>query len=118
MYGVPADLPLQRFIGQECTLIGIGRFEIRFLFASCGDIHVNSRWEICDDRGRIIDRMVEHAERTSYCIHKIIDIPVNRFEIDPPRSFTLHFENGWSLTIFDDSDQYESFSIHPDRIYV
>ena len=32
--------------------------------------------------------------------------------VDPPRSSTLQFGNDLSLTVFDDSEQYESFSIH------
>lgn len=41
-------------------------------------------------------------------------MPVVRFSIDPPRSFTLFFDNGLALTIFDDSEQYESFSVTVD----
>jgi hypothetical protein len=36
-------------------------------------------------------------------------------EIDPPRSFTLILESGHRLTVFDDTPQYESFSIVIDR---
>ena len=118
MYGVPPDLPLDRFLGRECTLIGIGRFEIRFMFPSTGDICVYGRWEVCDGSGRVIDRAQEHAERACYFVHRVIDSPVHRYAIDPPASFTLHFENGHSLTVFDDSEQHESFSIQPDGIYV
>jgi hypothetical protein len=120
MYGVPPDLPLDRFLGQNCTLIAIGSVEIRFMFPSSGDIcvYIHGRWEVCDDCGRMIDRTREHAERTCYFVHKILESPVHRYAIDAPVSFTLYFENGYSLTIFDDSEQYESFSIQPDGIYV
>ena len=118
MYGVPADLPLDRFLGRECTLIGIGRFEIRFIFPSTGDICVYGKWEICDGSGRVIDRAQEHTERACYFVHRVIDSPVQRYGIDAPTSFTLYFENGYSLTVFDDSEQYESFSLQPDGIYV
>lgn len=118
MYGVPPDLPLDRFLGRDCTLIGIGRCEIRFMFPSTGDICVYSRWEVCDDSGRMIDRAREHAERSCYFVHKVIDSPVHRYVINAPKSFTLFFENGYSLTVFDDSEHYESFSIQPDGIYI
>jgi hypothetical protein len=118
MYGVPPDLPLDRFLGQECSLIAIGRFEIRFMFPGTGDICVFSKWEVCDGSGRVIDREQEHAERACYFVHRVIDSPVHRYVIDAPTSFTLYFENGYSLTIVDDSEQYESFSIQPDGIYV
>jgi hypothetical protein len=118
MYGVPPDLPLDRFLGQECTLIGIGRFEISFKFPSTGDICVYGKWEVCDGSGKVIDRAQEHAERTCYFVHRVIGSRVHRYAIDAPTSFTLYFENGYRLTVFDDSEQYESFSIQPDGINI
>jgi hypothetical protein len=118
MYGVPADLPLHRFLGQECNQIGIARFQLQFHFSTAGSIYTESRWEVCDSTGWVVDRAQDHAERHGYCVHKIIDSPVSRFVIDAPRSFTLFFENGYSLTVFDDSERFESFSIQPDGIYV
>ncbi len=41
-------------------------------------------------------------------------LPIVGAEIDPPRSFTLAFQNGQRLTVFDDSPQFESFSVHID----
>ena len=38
-------------------------------------------------------------------------LPVIRGVIDPPRSFTLFFDSGHALTVFDGSDQYESVLI-------
>ncbi len=73
---------------------------------------------VCDASGNMVDRAQDHAERHGYYVHKIIDSPVRRYVINAPGSFTLDFENGYSLTVFDDSEQYESFSIQPDGIYV
>jgi hypothetical protein len=39
-------------------------------------------------------------------------------QIDPPRSFSLRFGNGLVLRVFDNSPQYESFSIQPGDIHV
>jgi hypothetical protein len=61
-----------------------------------------------------VDRAEEHETRESYRIHRLIDAAVARFSIDAPRSFTLFFDNGLALTVFDDSEQYESFSINVD----
>ncbi|WP_435018134.1 hypothetical protein TA3x_000079 [Tundrisphaera sp. TA3] len=118
MHGVPPDLPLDRFLGEACTLIEIGRFEIVFVFPDAGTIRVHRGWELCDGSDRMIDRMQEHDERDGYRVHRLIGLPVRRYDIDPPASFTLHFEGGFSLTIFDDDDCYESFSIEPDGIYI
>lgn len=61
--------------------------------------------------GDIVDGAEKPETRACYRIHRLIDVPVIRFSIDPPRSFTLYFTSGLSLTVFDDSEQYESFSI-------
>jgi hypothetical protein len=56
-----------------------------------------------------------------YRLHTIIDVPIVGYELDPPRSFTILFESGHRLTVFDHTPQYEAFSIQIDgqpSIYV
>jgi hypothetical protein len=114
MYGVPSDLDLERFIGQQVNFIGLGRFQIQFHISSVGAIHVEGRWELRDPSGAVLDFEQEHANRTVYRVHEILDVPIVRFSIDAPRSFMICFESGHTLTIYDDSDRYESFSLHLD----
>ena len=118
MYGVPSHLPLDRFVGKDCTMIGIGQFQLDFTFQEAGIISVFGRWELRDHTSRIIDQEHEPNDRDCYRVHQIFGSQVIRYEIDAPTSFTLYFENGYVLTIFDDSEQYESFSIQPDGIYI
>jgi hypothetical protein len=118
MYGVPEDLPLKRFIGVELNQIALGQFQIQFHFAGVGSISVESKWELRDQEGKLIDQEIDHASRECYCIHRIIDQEVVSYDINPPSSFTLHFKNGFSLIVYDDSEQYESVSIRPDGIYI
>jgi hypothetical protein len=117
MHGVPSDLPLQSFVGSECSFIGLGQWQIQFHFigthgTDTGSISVEGNWEFRDASGDIIDRCQEPAEREAYRVHKIIGIPVTHFVIDAPKSFAIYFECGLSLTVYDDSEQYESFSVH------
>lgn len=76
--------------------------------------------ELRDPSGAVVDSEQEPSERDVYRIHRILDLSVVAFAIDAPRSFTLVFEPAFRLTVFDDSEQYESFSIHVDGrdIYV
>ena len=112
MYGVPENLKLERLVGQEFNFIGLGRFQIQFHISSVVAIHVEGRWELRDASGALVDFEQEHAHRDAYRVHQIIDIPITRFTLNAPHSFTLFFESGHSLTIFDESEQYESFSLH------
>jgi hypothetical protein len=113
MYGVPTDLPLQTFVGDECCQIAVGRFQLQFRFSAAGSISVEGKWALRDSAGVIIDESQEPAIRESYRIHKIIDIPVSHYTINAPMSFTLYFAGGYSLTIYDDPSQpYESFEVN------
>lgn len=112
MYGVPDNLLLERLIGREFNFIGLGSFQVQFHVSSLVAIHVEGRWELRDHSGSLVDFAQEPAERDSYRLHRIIDVRITRFALDAPRSFTLYFESGHSLAIYDDSEQYESFSVH------
>jgi hypothetical protein len=114
MHGVSSDLPLDRFVGRHLNQIALGQFQLQFHFAGAGSIHAESRWELRSPSGDIVDAACDHSQRECYRIHQVVDMAVLRFSIEPPTSFTLFFESGHALTIFDDSDQYESFSMHLD----
>lgn len=121
MYGVPADLPIDRFVGQQLNQIALGRFQTQLHFSGVGSIFVEGRWELRDPKGALVDAWQEHAGRECYRLHRVLDLPVARFDIDAPRSFTLLFDPAYRLTVFDDTEQYESFSVHIDgmpSIYV
>ncbi len=121
MYGVPNDLPLQRFVGDSICQIAIGLHSIYFHFNMAGSINVDGgRWQILDATGAIVDESIEGppSSRQQYRVHVIFDSEVTKFDIDAPHSVTLSFANGHRLTIYDDSEQYESFSIQPEGIIV
>ena len=112
MHGVSTDLPLERFVGHEFNFVGLGRFQLQFHISEVGALHVEGRWELRDASGTLVDSDQEHAERDAYRMHRVIDTPITRFSLDAPRSFSLFFESGHSLTVYDASEQYESFAIH------
>jgi hypothetical protein len=120
MYGVPKDLPLQRFVGDSINQIRLGLHGVQFHFNSAGSISVDGgKWQLRDASGAIVDESIDDPfTRQQYRVHVIFHSEVTKFDIDAPRSFSLTFANGHKLTIFDDSKQYESFSIQPDGIYV
>lgn len=112
MYGVPADLPLDRFVGRDLEQVALGVFQVQLHFDGMQTISIEGAWELRDPCGAIVDQDQEHAERDCYRIHRVVGLPVVGFEIDPPKSFTLIFEPAYRLTVYDDMPQYEAFSIH------
>ena len=118
MYGVPVDLDLSLFKGAVLTQLCVGEFQVQFRFHPIGTISVEGRWELRDTLGSLIDQMKRNAERDSFYLHVLLGKSVDGFSLDAPRSFSLCFETGHVLTIFDDTRQYESFSIQPGDIYI
>ena len=115
MYGVSEGLPFASFVGETCNMIGLGQFQLQFHFSDGRkSIMVEAKWELRDVTGEIIDRAMPHNERAVYRLHPVIEQRVRGFTINAPLSFTLQFENGHALTIYDDEERYECFSIHTD----
>ena len=118
MHGVPKDLDLSIFRGKTLTLVGIGEHAVYFHFHPEGLLSVEGTWEVLSSEGTVIDQSMEHADRSEYRVHRLLSHDVVGSELDPPSSFSLRFSNGYVLRVFDDSEQYESFSIQPGDIYV
>jgi hypothetical protein len=122
MYGVPANLPLAMFDGATLVQICLGETQLQLQFHNVErrtgpSINVEGDWELRDESGETVDHG-RSTEREAYRVHVLLGRQVVETEIDPPRSFTLKFEGGLVLRIFDDSEEYESFSIQPGDIFV
>ena len=123
MYGVPADLDLTGFHGTTLILIGVAEQTLHFTFqpetpSPLYEVVVEGGWDLRDAAGDIIDRKQDHATRDVYRVHRVLGRTVVSSAVDGPKSFTLQFDSGHKLTVYDDSDRYESFSIQPGDVYV
>ncbi len=118
MHGVPRDLDVRRFQGDSLIQIALGEWQIQFLFQSGTNISVDGHWELKNSSGVLMDKAMENVERENYKIHYLLGRTVVETMLAAPTSFTLVFDNGMSVTVFDDSDQFESFSIQPGNIFV
>jgi hypothetical protein len=95
----------------------VGEFQMQFRFDSEVSISVEGRWEVRDSTGAVVDGSKPNAQRDGLYIHVLLGKRVDRFSLDPPHSLSLRFETGHTLTVFDDSREYESFSIQPGDIF-
>ena len=114
MHGIPADLPLDRFLGLELVQICLGEHQLQLRFHPAGSISIEGHWELHDPSGALVDSAHEHSERESFRIHRLLSTAVVRFSIAAPHSFTLFFASGLTLIIFDDSKHYETISVEFD----
>lgn len=117
MYGVPKDLPVQRFVGDALFQVCLGRDGVHFRFGQEGTISVYGRWELLNANGVVIDKNVAPEDREAYRLHDIFNAEVMASSVQPPESFSFTFSTGHELKIYDDP-HYESFSIQPDDIHV
>jgi hypothetical protein len=120
VHGVPADLDLSHFRGAMLERIDLGIHIIHFRFGAepLGVISIEGDWELLDAAGEVIDRQEEPAERDAFRLHVLLGREVAAWEVSAPTSFTLTFDSGHRLRVYDNSRQYESFSIQPGNIYV
>jgi hypothetical protein len=118
MRGVPEHLDLAPFIGTTLDYIGIGKYQIQFVFG--GDpwtekdrvVTAEGYWEVRDAQSVLIDKATENDDRDVYRIHPLLSHAVTETKVNAPQSFTLVFDNGWTLTFVDDSSQYETCHIY------
>jgi hypothetical protein len=105
--------------------ICLGPFDLQFHFSNGVAITVEGSWRLEDGKGAVLDaskgRVGEHPGNRSmggWRIRELLSDVVVAAEVASPESFGLTFETGRRLIVFDDSNQYESFSIQPGDIFV
>jgi hypothetical protein len=118
MYGVPEDLDLAFLHNGVLTQVCLGQFQVQFHFSPVGSIYAESAWELLDSTGRIIDQNHDGPDRPPYQLHQLLGQHVTGSEVSAPDFFALYFERGQVLRVYDDSREYESFSIQPGNIFV
>src|SRR5438094_8524476 len=127
MHGVSADLDLRAFHGAFLTQVVIDPWDLQFVFLHSTDmtwranITIEGRWELRDMLGSLVEsgiRGVANSDHGPFRVNRLLDHVVTGTLLDPPKSIALTFDNGHILTLFDDSNEFESFSIQPGGIFV
>jgi hypothetical protein len=118
VYGVPTDLNLAFLHGAELIQVCLGQHQLQFHFHAAGSISVQGGWELLDASGARLDGWHDGPDRPPYQLHRLLGRRVTGSEVSAPDWFALRFEGGEVLRVFDDSEQYESFSIQPGNIFV
>ena len=123
------DADLSRFDGALLVQICIGEFQVQFHFQQVASnlhqgasISVEGKWEIRNSAGLLVDGMEMReqsiSQREGFYAHCLLGGTIIGYRVDPPESLTLQFSSGHALTVFDESRQYESFSIQPGDIFI
>jgi hypothetical protein len=113
MYKFKTDLNLSHLIKDELIQICIGENELIFNFHSNNSITILGEWSLINKECHEIDKCEEHSNRKAYYIHNLLGKKIEAYNIVNPSQLNLNFEGGYTLEIYDDSDQYESCLISP-----
>jgi hypothetical protein len=69
-------------MGQECVQISIWQLQLQFDFSDGSSIIVESKWELWNGCN-VMDQFMSHAQRETYCVHKLIGQKVCGFLLTP-----------------------------------
>lgn len=118
MYGIPEGLDLTFLHGRELVQVCLGLHQVQFHFRPDATLAVEGAWELFDAAGHELDRNEPRSRSKPFQFHRVLGRSVVASEIRSPHWFTLYFDSGESLRVFDNSAEYESFSIQPGDIVV
>ena len=105
------NLDLGFLVGLEVTQICVGQNELILRCHPIGAITIEGEWRLLNTEGVEVDQRIDHSERETSRIHKLLGERIDEYKIVSDRLLELRFSGGWVLLVEDSSDQYESFSI-------
>lgn len=114
MYGLdPANIGrFAHLRGGEVQQVCVGAFDLQFHLHPSGNISIWAKCELRDSDGAVADVWDGEKRSSKFCAFiDLLGATVADVSIDNSTTFRLRFADGRQLLLFDDSQQYESFSI-------
>jgi hypothetical protein len=118
MNGVPEDLDLSGFSGLAVNMVCIDEAQVQIHFERDHFVGIEGAWELIDSSGQVVGGRVRGQSNPESKAELLLGRRVLGHTVSPPDWFELQFEDGIALRVYDDSQQYESFSIQPGHIFV
>ena len=113
MYRIPKDLNLENIIGRDLNLLGLGRHDVQLNFDGSGiKICVQGTISLIED-GKVIATWTEH-NWSSIDFQNILNATVESYAVPRENLLEIRFEDGLTMQLHDDSDQYETMQIYFD----
>jgi hypothetical protein len=109
MYGIPEDVDLGFLIGTEVLQICIGKWDVQIhLFDGVG-ITIESAFQHLPEGNTI--RVEPSTARQATTLVSLLGASISQVSRESDKVLAMHFSNGDTLRIIDDSPQYEAFHI-------
>ncbi len=112
MYGLPRDVDLAFFIGKTLLQVCIGAHDLILNFD--GDVSVTVTSAVaCRGSNASIEKYSDFRE-AAYAVAALLNHSVISAEGDDAGTLAITFDGGEVLFIYDDSREYESYTITSD----
>ena len=111
MYGFPKDLNLDGLLGHYLTQLNLGSGSVEFIHDCRIKISATGPVSVFEN-GNLICEWDDYCRWTNADFQKLLSLNVTGWKIIADRTLELQYENGFSLHLVDDSDQYESVYIY------
>ena len=113
MYGIPGDFDLSPIVGQMIDSITLGPYTLHIAFGGGLTITCEGTVEYRDGTGiaAIWDRQWQDLN----LIKHLLGASVSSWQVESDRVFSVSLQDAGTLVFTDDSTQYESFQIGPDK---
>ena len=109
MYGLPDDFDATIFVGCTLELISFTANTIHFAFDKQTSITVSGSYALKRGVHHGIERGTAPASSSQLMV--LIEKQILSGQADKEGTLTLHFTDGFQLEIFDDSKDFESYSM-------
>ena len=117
MFGLSPDTDLNFFVGRTLIQICIGENDLILNFSENVSISMMSSIRLTTPK--LANNIFEDFKIASSAIVKLLGQSIKHAAGTSEGTLTLEFNDGDCLTIFDDSKQYESYTIrHNDQLIV
>ncbi len=108
MYRIPTDLDLSGAVGQLTTQVRVGQFDLQFTF---GSVNFAAQSPVKLLRNDELIATWEEGRWPDPGFYDIMNTSVSRCYVVDDRHIEIDFENGLTMRLVDDSDQYECLLI-------
>ena len=118
MFGVAEDLELSGLKGKKLTRLAVSEERVELGFEDDWRVTIECTWRLEHGRDVVAVGGREHLLEEIDKLNVLVGAPVSAIEARPPDRIVLQFPDNRTLTVIDDSDILESFSIDPIGVVV
>lgn len=117
MNGIPENLDLSNLVGDRLDSIIIQEHQVVFSFERGMSFVIEGQVDLTMT-GSLVARWEQETGWSSAAFQKCVGATVESYTVPSRAELNVLLSGNWTLRIYDNSTQYESFHIYPQEIHV